>query len=177
MDPEKTHYPMHEGVTVTEMLVLYYSLEGNTRFIAEAIADQVGADILALKPKRELGKLGGLRYAVGGFQALFGFKPALHPLDVDPQAYDVLFVGTPVWAGRYNPALRSLFATTPLTGKKIALFATCADSGQTAFEGLVETLAGNEILGQQDFPEVLQNREESESKARTWAQAMVERLA
>lgn len=33
-------------------LVVYYSFEGNTRLIAHAIAEAVGADLLELKPKR-----------------------------------------------------------------------------------------------------------------------------
>lgn len=37
-------------------LVVYYSLSGNTKFIAEAIAETVGADILELRTEGELVK-------------------------------------------------------------------------------------------------------------------------
>jgi len=35
-------------------LVVYYSLEGNTKFIAETISKTVGADLLELKPIKDI---------------------------------------------------------------------------------------------------------------------------
>lgn len=35
-------------------LVVFYSFEGNTKFLAEAIANEIKADILELKPKKEI---------------------------------------------------------------------------------------------------------------------------
>ena len=35
-------------------LIVYYSLTGNTKFIAKLIKEEINADILAIKPKKEL---------------------------------------------------------------------------------------------------------------------------
>jgi len=103
-------------------LVIYYSFEGNTAFVAKAIADSVGADLLELKLKNDPGHKGFMKYVWGGGQVMKKEKPELYAFEKNPQDYDVLFIGTPVWAFTYAPALATLFSTTKLKGKKIALF-------------------------------------------------------
>jgi len=39
---------------MSKILIVYYSLTGNTKFIAEALIDSIEADILELKPIKEL---------------------------------------------------------------------------------------------------------------------------
>lgn len=43
-------------------LVVFYSLEGNTKFIASQIAKKVNADILELKTKKEYPNKGFKKY-------------------------------------------------------------------------------------------------------------------
>lgn len=155
-------------------LVVYYSFEGNCRLIAEAVARETGGELLELKPKKEI-KAGGLsKYLWGGKQAMMGEMPELEPWDKDPAGYDLLFIGTPVWAWTFAPALRSFFARAGLSGKKIALF--CCHGGQPArtFEKMRQPLAGNEILGEADFLEPLKvGKEAKAGRAREWAAEMV----
>ena len=35
-----------------KILIVYYSLEGNTKYVAEKIAEQTGADLLCLEPEK-----------------------------------------------------------------------------------------------------------------------------
>ncbi len=39
---------------MSKILIVYYSLTGNTQFIAEALRDTIEADILEFKPIKEL---------------------------------------------------------------------------------------------------------------------------
>ena len=100
-------------------------------------------------------------------------KPELLPLEKNPAEYDVLFIGTPIWAGNYNPAFRTFFSTKTLTGKKIALFCSCADNGEKAFENMKNVLQGNEVIGQMGFRLPLENEAESAKKVKEWAQDMI----
>ena len=43
-------------------IVIFYSLEGNTTFVAKAISEAIDADILELKPKKDLNPKSFLRF-------------------------------------------------------------------------------------------------------------------
>ena len=43
-------------------LVIFYSFEGNTKYIAENIAEAVDADILELKPVKDIKSNGFMKY-------------------------------------------------------------------------------------------------------------------
>ena len=105
-----------------KVLVIFYSLEGHTKLLANAIAKVTGADILEVKPKKEITKKGFMKYLKGGGQVIRKVEPEILPLSLDPNDYDLLFIGTPVWAGGYAPALRTFFSTVGFCGKKVAFF-------------------------------------------------------
>lgn len=45
-----------------KILVLYYSLNGNTRFIANRIAEAIGAETLEIRPLKDIKSTGFMRY-------------------------------------------------------------------------------------------------------------------
>lgn len=111
--------------------VIYYSLEGNTRLAAELIARKLDADLIPLTPSKgyPTGKVS--KYFWGGKSATFVEAPKLEPYDFDPDLYDLLVLGTPVWAGTFAPPLRTFIRENHLSAKKLALFACCS-GGSTA---------------------------------------------
>ena len=129
-------------------LVIYYSLDGNTAFVARTMAGAVGADILELKIKNEQKHSGFLKYFWGGRQVMMKTKPELLPFDKRPEDYDVLFIGTPVWAFTYAPALATFFSSVHLKAKKIALFCCSGGTKGKALKKMAEQLPGNEIIGE-----------------------------
>lgn len=155
-------------------LVVFYSLEGNTKFVAENIASEIGADVLELKPKKELNPKSGMRFFWGGMQVTMKRKPELLPLGKNPQDYDVLFIGTPVWAWNCSPPVSSFLSGA--VGKKVALFCIRSGNKGKVFETMRSALEGNEILGEMDFLEPLKSKEESAAKAKKWAREIVGKL-
>jgi flavodoxin len=154
--------------------VIFYSFEGNTKLMAETIAAAIGADLLELRPKKEIRSKGFMRYVWGGRAALMKIMPELLPFDKDVQGYDLIFIGTPVWAFTYAPPLRSFFAVHPLKDKKIAFFC-CHGGGKGNIFGKVKTALKNcHILGEIDFKEPLRTNTAAHiAKARTWASDII----
>ncbi|TCL69327.1 flavodoxin [Hydrogenispora ethanolica] len=156
-------------------LVVFYSLEGNTRLMASAIAAASGADLLELKPEQDINPQGFMKFFWGGRQVMTKKAPPLLPLAKDPADYELLFIGTPVWAFSFAPALNTFFHTSEIKGKKVALFC-CHEGGRgKTFENMRRELAGNEIIGEIDFiaPRKKGMVDENEEKARKWAEALV----
>lgn len=155
-------------------LVIYYSMDGSTRFIAEAIAKDTEADLVELKVKGGKRKKGFLKYVIGGFGAILNRKPTLEPLSRDVHDYDMLFIGTPVWAGRYAPAIGSFLSQEGFSGKRIALFCCCNSSKGMSLANMRKELGrGNDIVGEEEFPNVPDSRERSAEKAKRWARSLV----
>ena len=135
-----------------KILIVFYSLTGNTKKVAQAIAAAVKGEILEIKLKKPLPNRGFSKYFWGGKQVVWGESPELLPLGKNPADYDMIFLGTPVWAGDFAPAVRSFLSQAKLADKKVALF--CAhggdDPGKT-FADLGKELAGNDIIGRIDL--------------------------
>ena len=151
-------------------LVVYYSLEGNCKFIAEEIKKETGADILELKPVNDISKKGFFRYFSGGYQALREKKPELKPVNIDLSQYDIIFLGAPVWAQRFAPTINTFISGNQFSGKKIALFCTSGSGNTKALGKMKEQLEKeNTIIGELEFANPLKkNKEESLKKLGEW---------
>jgi len=154
-----------------KILVIFYSFEGNTKLIAENIAETINADILELKPKKEIKSRGFMKYIWGGQKVLMKTKPELLPLDKNPEEYDVLFIGTPVWAWTYAPPLNTFFSTCLLSNKRIALFGCHGGGKGRIFDKMKAVLKGNQILGEIDFRDPSKmNTDTNIQRAKKWAE-------
>ena len=129
------------------ILVLFYSQTDNTRAVAEEISSRLGADmeeIVAVNPYD------------GDFQATIerclkeredGVIPAILPLTCDIDAYDIIFLGYPVWFGTYAPPVAALLNVVDFSGKKIVPFCTFGSGGlDSSVRDLKAKQPGAEIL-------------------------------
>lgn len=160
---------------MVKTLVVYYSLTGSTKLIAETIAKTINADILELKPVKELNPESGMKFIWGGAQAVMKKKPKLEKIDLNPLDYDLIFIGSPVWAWRYTPPIRSFLSQFNLSGKRIAIFMCSAGDGQKAMERFNEALNKMEVINKINFQDPLQNNpEEAKKLAANWANLVIE---
>ena len=157
-------------------LVIYYSLSGNTAYIGKTIAEGMGADVVELKLKKEMSRWGFVKYLQAAKQALLKERPELLPMDKDPASYDVLCIGTPVWAFSFAPALRTFFENVKVSGKKIALFCSSGGGPGKTIEKMKEELAGNNIIGEIGFVKPLADKDKNREKAVKWAQEIAGKI-
>ena len=156
------------------MIVVFYSFEGNTKLIAENIAGTISADILELKPKKEIRSKGFMKYFRGVKAVITRAMPELSPIQRDLQDYDILFIGTPVWAGTYAPPLNAFFSTLSVSNKKIALFCCHGGGKGKIFEKMQKALKGNQILSEIDFRDPLKkNTDTNIQRAKEWAKDII----
>jgi flavodoxin len=156
-------------------LVVFYSLEGHTKLLANAVATAAGADILEIRPKKDIPTRGFIKYLRGGGQVIRKVKPEIYPVSANPADYDLLFIGTPVWAGGYAPALRTFLSGVQMKGKKIALFAIHRGAPGNVFKQLRESLEGNKILDEVNFNEK-QGMDKNEAEVESWARKVISAL-
>ncbi len=151
-------------------LVVYYSLEGSTRLIAENVAKVLEADLLELKPvKEEIKPNSFMKFLWGGRQVFLKKMPELAPFDKDLEKYDHIVIGTPVWSFTYTPPIRTFFSKAGLKNKEIALFCCHDGSKGKTLENMEKALSGNKIIAKSDYANVFKDREDKAEKAREWA--------
>ena len=124
-------------------LVVYYSLEGNTEYVAEKIKESIGADLLKLVPKKAYHDKGFAKFFWGGKSAVMAEKPELEPYDVNLAEYDRIIFGFPVWASNFTPPIRTFVEDNKdeLKGKKFASFVCQSGGGaEKALAKLAKTI-------------------------------------
>ena len=166
---------------MTKILIVYYSLTGSTRFIAESLKDSIEADLLELKPIKELNPDKGTKFMWGGAQSTMKKKPKLVPIEIDPFEYDLVILGTPVWAWNLSPPVRSFLSMHDLTEKKVALWTCSSGNGNKAMERFKKVLKNSDIIGDIQFQFAFkdpleQELTEYEIRAKAWALELLEKL-
>ncbi len=104
-------------------LVVYYSLTGKTKLVAQVIAEALKATLVEIKETKPR-KSGPLVYLIGGFAAITNQGSKLNPIDVDLEQYETIFIGSPIWASRPAPAVNSFIYQTDFEGRRIVPFFT-----------------------------------------------------
>ena len=109
--------------------IVYYSMSGNTKYVADKIAEKIEADIVRIEPVKAYPDKGAKKFIWGGKSAVMGEKPQLRPYEFSADKYDRIILGTPVWASNFAPPIRTFIKENPeIGGKKIAVF-TCFSGG------------------------------------------------
>ncbi len=103
-------------------LIVYYSRTGTTRKVADSLAEKLSASVEEIIDQRDRAGVKG--YVLGGRDAFQERLTEIAPMDSTPSDYDLLIVGTPVWAGRMAPAVRTFLEKSKGQIKNLALFAT-----------------------------------------------------
>lgn len=133
-------------------LVIYYSFEWNTKYIASNIADILKSEIIEIKTKKELINTHGfMKYFWGWKKILMNEKPEIEDINIDFNEYDLIFIGTPVWAYSYSPPLNTFFEKYKIQDKNVVIFCTHWWAKKNVLEKMKIRIIWNEIVWELDF--------------------------
>jgi flavodoxin len=148
-------------------LVVFYSRTGNTKRVAEMIAGEMKADLQELVDKKS--RKGPIALLRAGRDAMKEKTTELEPLRRRPGEYDLILVGTPVWASRPAPAARTFLQSDDLSGKKVALFCTMSTKGgEETLEVMESLLSGAEVIGQLAIAMKKESEDSIKEKVTQW---------
>ena len=125
-----------------KVLVVYFSETGNTQKFAKLISDEVGGDFRRIETVKS--------YPTG--QALFDYtkkerdenaRPELKEMDVDPEDYDVIFIGYPIWWYTLPMPIYTFFDKYDFNDKIIVPFNTHEGSGDGGTYSTIKELEPN----------------------------------
>lgn len=110
-------------------LVVYYSFSGNTRALAQEIADCAGADIWELVPEKPYTFAHNTATKDVRNEIMRGYCPKLASGHGAIDAYDTILVGSPNWLKSIAPPVLSFLRGHDFAGKTVVPFCTHGGGG------------------------------------------------
>jgi flavodoxin len=141
---------MHaENVNGKTVLVVFHSSSGNTEKVSQAIGEALSADVEQIRPVKPFtvdikGKgLGNFvnisRAALGGMTAR---AASIEKAQRDPANYDLVLIGTPVYANSLPAPVRAYIEQYRPKFKEVAFFCTGEDPNNEHIFELLEEACG-----------------------------------
>jgi flavodoxin len=151
-------------------LVIYYTRTGNTKFAAETIAAELGADIEEVVDLKN--RQGKLNWLLAGRDAMRGSETNIAQTRRTPTDYDLIIIATPVWAGNPTPAIKTYINKNNFSGKKVALFFSDSGLGQ-GVEKTKALMPNSTFVGELALPaKGFENKEETKKKITEWCNTL-----
>lgn len=117
-------------------IIIYYSLNGQVKRIAEGISRIDHADLYELRPQKPPKSSGFLRLPGMAMAVLFESCPALEQPLPNLASYDRVYIGGPVWFKGLPPYLRTYLNAVNLNEKIVIPFCAYDDSTGRFFDSL-----------------------------------------
>lgn len=130
-----------------KIVIVYYSRSGQTRKIAELIGSKLNAEIEEIHDHKS--RKGIFGFITSGNEAYLRKMPAIDPPKKDPAQYDMVIIGTPIWAGNPSTPVRAFLKENQEKLKQVAFFCTSMGSNpKPAFEEM------RKIIGQEPIEQM-----------------------
>lgn len=156
-----------------KFLVIYYSYEWNTKFIAETIAKSTNSDLLQIKPIDDYKETGFMRYFWLWKEVMMKKTPELEKIKTNIEDYDLIFIWTPVWAFDMTPPIRTFLQENKIKDKKIVLFCTSDWAKWMCFNNMEKMIPDNNFLWEKEFVKVLKNKDKIMQEAIDWSKNFI----
>jgi len=152
-------------------LVVFFSRTGKVRRVAEAIADELGADVEEIVDTRDrrgpFGLLSAARDAV--LRRAARIEEPAH----DPADYDLVVIGTPVWAWSVSAPVRAYLQRERERLPEVAFFAVARGQGPARAVRVMGVLAGKEPRAGLPIRRIYGVRRSTLERARRFARGLI----
>ena len=109
-------------------LFLYYSYTGNGDIVSKEF-EKAGFELGKVSEKKKMPKSFFWSIMVGGFRAGLGLRGKLVNYDNDVSSFDKIVIGSPIWNGKFPPAVNAVLKQTNFEGKDLT-FVFYSGSGE-----------------------------------------------
>jgi hypothetical protein len=117
------------------VLIVYFSRTGTTEEVAGVLAQKLGAELHAIRPRADYAGGGG--FFRGIWQSLRRGAPEITH-GQDPKAYDLVVLGSPIWAGRLSGPMRAYLKRNAKQLPAVAAF--CVSGSGAAYADAFEEI-------------------------------------
>ena len=128
-----TSFNFWEDKHLGKKLVAYFSASGNTKKIAEMIAEAGNFDLYEITPKVIYTKADldwmDKKSRSSVEMSDKKYRPAIMKKEMDMSSYDEILLGFPIWWYVAPTIINTFLEAYDFSGKKIVLFATSGGSG------------------------------------------------
>ena len=119
-------------------LIVYYSRTNQTKKIAKTIQNDLDCDIEEITVDEKYN--GVIGYIKGGFDASAKRVCKINKITKNPKDYDLIIIGTPVWASTMATPIYSYLKEYGEQIKSLASFCTCEGSRyEKTFKNIAKT--------------------------------------
>lgn len=154
-----------------KVLIVYFSLTGNTKKVANIMKDTAKGDIFEIQPDFDYSKVTSRTEMeeLGQKQVDEGFQPELKNSVKNIEEYDLIIIGSPVWWYSVTPPVMSFLSQYDLKDKKVAPFCTCGSVAGEFFTQFEEAIPDAKVQKGLTLTEAELNDEEGlNEKIDTW---------
>lgn len=129
---DRTENEISGGNAEARAIVVYFSCTGNTKAVAEKIAELTGADLYEIVPEEPYTSA-DLNYNDDNCRANKEMnddsaRPAITGDAMDMAQYDTVYIGYPIWWGTMPKIINTFLDTYDLSGKNVLPFCTSGSS-------------------------------------------------
>ena len=150
-----------------KVLVVYYSLTGHTKDIAEQISAKTGADIFEIKTVETYSSPSV--YMKSKKELTSKNYPELQGNLPNVADYDTIFVGGPVWWYTMAPALYSYLKVTDFGGAQVVPFSTQGSNFGSFYKDFADMAQNAHILPSENFNNIDEKyKEQVSNKINAW---------
>jgi flavodoxin len=131
--------------------VVFFSYEGNTRLVADELAERLDATLVEVSPVPADDRDEAETYTWKHHIVSSPSTPDIRHSEFDPAEFDLIVLGTPVWSGTIAPPIRSFLERHELFRCTCAIY--CCYDGRvgSTLHDLEDTLSGNTIVASERF--------------------------